>query len=155
MTTKRDRSSGQGDLLDGHGKPIAHGSPEELVAALIADVERPRESVLRRRIVSLRAEHDGPDSRFLDAYLDDDGNLNIDGQDLGPQTRPVSSDGEYEWFEVIRAAQVPALRRLLGANSDEDILDVLERSWSGERAADLERLLRESGIPIELSTWSG
>ena len=155
MTEKRDRSSVEGELLDVHGKPIAQGSPEQLVAALIADVERPREPVVPRRTVSLRAERDGPDSRFLDAYLDGDGNLHIDGQDLGPKTAPVSSDGEYEWFEVIGAAHLPALRRLLGANPDEDILDVLERSWSGERAADLERLLRDSGIPIELSTWSG
>lgn len=107
------------------------------------------------RRVSLRAEHDGPDSRFLDAYLDDEGNLHIDGQDLGPRTAPVSSDGEYEWFKVIRVSDLPRLKELLGANPDEEILDILERSWTGDRAGDLEAVLRDSGIPVVLSVWSG
>lgn len=149
------RSSTDGELRDAHGNVIARGSPEDLVAALVAELGRPGEPIPARRTVRLRAERDGPDSRYLDAYLDDDGNLHIDGQDLGPKTAPVSSDGEYEWFEVIRAPHLAALRALLGADPTEDVLDILERSWSGEHAADLERLLRESGIPIERSVWSG
>lgn len=109
----------------------------------------------RDRRVSLRAERDGPDSRFLDAYLDDEGNLHIDGQDLGPKTAPVSSDGEYEWFEVISRNDLPRLTALLGASPDEHILDVLERSWTGARAGDLETILRESDIPVSISVWSG
>ena len=107
------------------------------------------------RRVNLRAERDGLDSRFLDAYLDDEGNLHIDGQDLGPSTGPVSSDGEYEWFKVIQARDLSRLKALLGARPDEDILDVLERSWTGPRAGELETLLSESGIPVSLSVWSG
>jgi hypothetical protein len=38
------------------------------------------------RIVRLREERSGADSRFLDAYLDGEGNLHVDGQDLGPAT---------------------------------------------------------------------
>ena len=34
------------------------------------------------REVSLRDEHSGPNARYLTAYLDDRGNLHIDGQDL-------------------------------------------------------------------------
>jgi hypothetical protein len=109
----------------------------------------------RPRAVHLRAERHGDDSRFLDAYLDDEGNLHVDGQDLGSGTAPVSSDGEYEWFEIIRAAHVPRLRELLGADPDEDLLDVLERSWSGLRAGDLEALLSDSDIPLERAVWSG
>lgn len=109
----------------------------------------------RQRTVRLRAERDGLDRRFLDAYLDAEGNLHIDGQDLGPGTAPVSSDGEYEWFETIRATHLPRLRELLDAGHDEDLLDVLERSWSGPRAGDLEALLRDSDIPLERSVWSG
>ena len=107
------------------------------------------------RRVTLRAERDGLDSRFLDAYLDEEGNLHIDGQDLGPSTAPVSSDGEYEWFKVIQARDVPRLNALLGARPDEDILDVLERSWTGKRAGELEMLLSQSDIPIAFSSWSG
>ena len=106
------------------------------------------------RRVSLRAEHDGPDSRYLDAYVDDVGDLHIDGQDLGPATTPVSSDGEYEWFQTIHRADLPRLKALLGAAVGEDILDVLE-GWTGRRSYDLEEILRESDIPRSLGTWSG
>lgn len=107
------------------------------------------------RIVHLRSEHEGPDHRFLDAWLDDDGNLHVDGQDLGPATAPVSSDAEYEWHETIRARHLPRVRALLGIGPGEDLLDALERSWSGARAGALETLLRESGIPVELWTGGG
>ena len=106
------------------------------------------------RRVNLRAEHEGRNARYLDAYLDG-GDLHIDGQDLGPGTASISSDGEYEWFQVIPRAHVPRLKNLLGAKPDEDILDVLERDWTGKRAGDLERILRESDIPIAFSSWSG
>ena len=107
------------------------------------------------RQVTLRDERCGPDSRHLWAYLDDDGNLHIDGQDLGPGTAPVSADGEYEWFKKISAHDLPTLLALLGVPLDANVLDVLERQWSGDRAGDLETLLRESGIKVETYVWSG
>ncbi len=107
------------------------------------------------RKVRLRAEHVGSDRRYLDAYVDAAGNLHVDGQDLGPGTAAVSGDGEYEWFQTIPAAELPRLRELLGIGPTEDLLDALERSWSGPRAADLERVIRESGIPVARSAWSG
>jgi hypothetical protein len=108
-----------------------------------------------RRQISLRSEKDGPDSRFLDARLDDEGNLRLDGQDLGPATATVSSDGEYEYFKTVDAAHIPALLALLGAEPRADILDELEAHWTGPASYELERLLTESGIPAELFTWGG
>ena len=107
------------------------------------------------RRVTLRSEQDGRDSRFLEAYLDRDGNLHIDGQDLGPSTAIVSSDGEYEWFETIRAEHLPRLRELLGLDPDEDLLTGLARDWNGTEAGDLETIIRKSGIPVERFVWSG
>lgn len=107
------------------------------------------------RRITLRDEHDGPDRRYLSAYLDDDGNLHVDGQDLGPKTASVSSDGEYEWFNTIRATDIPQLLVLLGATRDANILDVLEEHWCGENAGRLEHLLRESSIKVDLFVWSG
>lgn len=107
------------------------------------------------RKVTLRDEYSGADSRHLWAYLDDRGNLHIDGQDLGPSTTPVSSDGEYEWFQAISAADLPRLLTVLGAPSGAQVLDVLEQNWSGGRAGDLEALLRGSDIKITRSVWSG
>jgi hypothetical protein len=43
----------------------------------------------------------------------------------------------------------------LGVPLDANVLDVLERQWSGDRAGDLETLLRESGIKVETYVWSG
>ncbi|MDQ1370006.1 MAG: hypothetical protein QOF20_2359, partial [Acidimicrobiaceae bacterium] len=32
---------------------------------------------------------------------------------------------------------------------------LLQRNWSGARSYDLEKLLRETTIPVSLWTWSG
>ncbi len=102
------------------------------------------------RVVTLRSEKRGADSRALWASLTEDGDLRIDGQDLGPATSPVSPDGEYEWIQVIRKSDIPDLLSLLGAEPSEDVLEILEASWSGERSYALERLLRESDVKVEL-----
>lgn len=107
------------------------------------------------RKVTLRSECDGADYRYLGAYVDEEGRLHIDGQDLGPGTAIVSDDGEYEWFKAIAAADVPRVVVLLGGGPGEDVLDVLERGWTGLQSYELERLLRESDIPADLFTWSG
>ncbi len=107
------------------------------------------------RKVALRAEIDGDNSRFLDAWVDDDGALQIEGQDLGPATATVSSDGEYEWGRSVAPADVPRLVAELGGKPGQDILDILELSWTGLRSYDLEKLLRETTIPVTLWTWSG
>ena len=100
--------------------------------------------------VMLRCERRGRDSRHLSAYLDAAGNLHIDGHDLGPS---AGFDGEYEWYQTIRSEHVPQLGRLLGAAPGEDLLDILVRRWSGARCSDLERVLRESDIPLERFVW--
>jgi hypothetical protein len=107
------------------------------------------------RTVTLRDERNGRDSRHLSAYLDDHGNLHIDGQDLGPSTSPVSSDGEYEWSRLICAEDIPHLLALLGAPKGASILDVLEQHWCGQKAGDLERRINASNLRVQLSTWSG
>jgi len=103
-----------------------------------------------RREVTLRNEKRGADTRHLLAYLDDDGDLHIDGHDLGPATAAVSANGEYEWFRTISHEDLPHLRRLLGERPDSNLLDVLEQRWAGARSYDLEKLLRESGIRVAL-----
>jgi len=68
-----------------------------------------------RREVTLRNEKRGADTRHPLAYLDDDGDLHIDGHDLGPATAAVSANGEYEWFRTISHEDLPHLRSLLGS----------------------------------------
>jgi hypothetical protein len=101
----------------------------------------------------LRDEQDGPDRRYLWAYLTPDGALHVDGQDLGPATAPVSADGEYEWFRTIRAEHLPQLVELLGGEPGTDVLNLLAERYTGENTGELERVLRESGLPVELFVY--
>jgi hypothetical protein len=107
------------------------------------------------RTVTLRDDTDGANHRSLWAYLDEGGDLHIDGQDLGPMTAVVSTDGEYEWGRVIRAGDIPRLAHLLEAQPDQDILDLLEHSWSGRMAGHLEELIRTSDIEARFWVWTG
>jgi len=106
------------------------------------------------RKVVLREERSGRDQRNLWAYIDESGALHIDGQDLGPATARVSADGEYEWFETIQPAHLPRLVDLLGGDAGTDLLDLLAERYTGAGAAELERVLQESGIPVELFVYS-
>jgi hypothetical protein len=107
------------------------------------------------RRVTLREEHDGPNHRYLRAYLDTEGNLHIDGHDLGPLTATVSNDGEYEWFRTIHAKELPRLLYSLGSQPDEDVLGVLEARYTGVASYELERRIRDADVPSELHVWSG
>lgn len=106
--------------------------------------------------VTLRSERRADGSCLsLWAYLDAAGRLHLDGQELGPVTRPVSTDGEYEYFKMIAKDDIPRLAALLGGRPEEGILDLLAVSWAGEKSYELEDILREGPIEVELSTWSG
>ena len=107
------------------------------------------------RTVSLRAERDGRNHRYLSATLNTEGALVIEGHDLGPKTEFVSSDGEYEWSRTILREHIPQLLILLDESADADILSILERYWTGPRSYALERRIRDSDIPSALWTWSG
>jgi hypothetical protein len=97
----------------------------------------------QRKVVQ-RAERDLIDYRYLEAYLDQAGNLHIDGQDVGQGTSSVSDDGEDEWFTTIAVADVPRLLHLVGGRAGDDVLDVLEHGWTEAESYALEKLLRDS-----------
>ncbi|MDQ3640326.1 MAG: hypothetical protein M3450_02350 [Actinomycetota bacterium] len=105
--------------------------------------------------MTLRDERKGDDYRYLDAYVDWKGALHIDGQDLGPGTAVISSDGEYEWFHTIARRHVRKVVALLDGRRRDDILDLLEEHWTGSRSYELEQRLRESKIPVKCFTWNG
>ncbi len=119
---------------------------------------RRRRIGLQSRTVRLRAEHDGEDRRFLTAAVGPSGDLALNGQDLGPGTAMVSSDGEYEWTTTIAAADVPRLVALLGGEPGSDVLDVLARYADDVQPRGsyrVEQVIRESGIPLRRHIWSG
>jgi hypothetical protein len=106
------------------------------------------------RTVQLLATQDGDNSRFLNARVNDDGSLVISGQDLGPATAMMSNDGEYEWAHTFPAESVPLLCKALGGNGRDDILDLLERSYTGNRSSELERVIGETRDTIPREFWS-
>ena len=89
---------------------------------------------MRRSVTLLNEGRDDGSRRHLDAAVDSDGRLRIAGQDLGPVTRPVSPDGEYEYFYTIEEHDIPALAVALGGALGDDILAVLEERWTGSQA---------------------
>ena len=85
--------------------------------------------------------------------MEESGALVIDGHDLGPATAPVSDDGEYEWNYTYDAAVVPAVVAALGGAPGDDVLDLLQRHWTGARSYELEKRLRESKLPHGFWRW--
>jgi hypothetical protein len=107
-------------------------------------------------MIRLRDETRADGSRLsLWAYLDTLGRLHIDGQDLGPVTRFVSGDGEYEYFKMVAKEDIPRLVEILGAKPGDDILELLKREWTGDKSYDLEEILRDGPIEVVLATWTG
>ena len=92
--------------------------------------------------VELRASRVAENSYFLSAHLDGSGDLVLSGQDLGPGTAMVSSDGEYEYWYVVAAADIPTLLARLGSPTDADVLDVLADELAGRKMVRLEAIIR-------------
>lgn len=89
------------------------------------------------------------------AYRDSAARLVIAGQDFGPVTRPVSGDGEYEYWYTIDAEYLPRLIALLGGLPGEDILNLLKEKWTDKKSDELGPMLRESDLPVGFSCYSG
>ena len=103
-------------------------------------------------MVQLRDDRDGPIMRLLSASLDTDGNLEIEGHDLGPGASYASD--EDEWRYTIRRRDFPQLIRLLGGEPGDDILELLEDKWTGPKAQEFERILIDSGIErVNFFSW--
>ena len=98
------------------------------------------------RTVTLREIDRGPDHFALWATLAEGGDLLIEGQDLGPGTAPVSSDGEYEYSYLIAADKLPSLCEVVGLPAGGDLVEHLAAEFSGEASWRLEDIIRSSGL---------
>ncbi len=103
--------------------------------------------------VELRNESNPPEYRRLWAKIDESGALEIEGEDVGPGTAPVSDTGDYEYAKTFGPEMIPRLLELLGAPPDSDVISVLSLHWTGDRSYELERRINESGIPFEFWCW--
>ncbi len=100
--------------------------------------------------IVLRHQRDGDGLRHLEAILEEDGDLVIEGQDLGRGVEEFFGSREYEWTWTIRAAHLPDLMRALAIQADP--LAALEERFSGDRAGELKAFLDDQSIPREI--WS-
>lgn len=102
--------------------------------------------------VVLRSSRDKGGSRFLGATLLENGDVRIEGQDLGPGVENVFGQGytEYEYIMTIRVKNVPALLQALGAKSD--VLSALQKYFGDPSTEDPRSFLKNHNIPFEF--WS-
>jgi hypothetical protein len=56
--------------------------------------------------------------------------------------------GEYEWFQTIKADDVPRVVTLLGGDLQEDVFDLLQARYTGDRPYEIAKRLRGSDIRV-------
>lgn len=93
----------------------------------------------------LRNERAEGDLRYLGATYSSEGNLVIEGQDLGNAVEAAFGYREYEWTWVIACADLPKLAAALDTRTD--LMAALEHRFSGPAAAQLAAFLQEHNIP--------
>jgi hypothetical protein len=116
----------------------------------------PAAAVVRRNVVLGDVRNDdGVWWRFVS--LNDAGDLVIEGHDLGRGVESVWGVGlrEYEFVRTVRAAELPALRRLLKVTGSSDLLDALEDRYAGQGTHELEKVLEEASIESEFQSRIG
>lgn len=104
--------------------------------------------------ITLRAEHSDKNVRQLWARVAANGDLIIEGQDLGPGVEAFWGAGssEYEWTITVRAPHVPSLIAALGGGSGDDVLSLLAGRFRDDDRCVSKSFLEERGVPIEF--WS-
>ena len=125
----------------------------------------------REKKVKLVARR-GETSVFVDAEIDEKGNLVLSGQDIGKAPKECYGDSDYEYWLVVAASDKDHVLSLLGgqiaggqqftpasdASEDEKdwaLLTVIEKAYGGDLEAvwTLKDLLKANGIRFEFRTY--
>jgi hypothetical protein len=90
-------------------------------------------------------EERGPTSRFIHARVEDNGNLIVEGQDVGEAPQKWFDDGDYEFWVTVKAE-----------DKDSVILALIEKLFGGRFSAvdEFRDFLKERGIPFGWMTWA-
>lgn len=101
-------------------------------------------TVLRFKKVQLLEER-GPTSRFIHARIEDNGNLIVEGQDVGEAPQKWFDDEDYEFWVTVKAE-----------DKDSVILALIEKLFGGRFSAvdEFRDFLKEKGIPFGWMTWA-
>lgn len=102
--------------------------------------------------VTIRQSRDEDGLRYLGASVTPDGQVIIEGQDLGAAVAGFFGEGltEYEYGFTIQAVDLPSLLDALGEKSD--VLSALQRHFQNPNATDPKSFLDAHSIPYEF--WS-
>lgn len=104
----------------------------------------------RKVVLSETSDGDGVSARWV--RLTDGGDLLVEGQDLGPGVELFFGAHEYEFARTVRAADLPALRRALHLDEEDDLLAALLERYEGRGTSELEQFIQDAGVPSEF--WS-
>lgn len=90
--------------------------------------------------ISLRETHTETDATYLDAIIDEEGKLVLEGYDIGKSVKEIWGDSDYEyWLTISREYKDTVLLWLI---KERFTSDVRFREW-----------LDEKGIPNEFNSW--
>ena len=86
----------------------------------------------------------GATSIYIDARIDDEGNLRLSGQDIGEAPEAMFGKSDYEYFLNIPAAE-----------KDRVLLALLEKVYSGNASviSEFREFLESKGIPCEFHSF--
>ena len=89
-------------------------------------------------------EERGPTSRFVFARIEENGNLIVEGQDVGKAPQECFGDSDYEFWVTVAAA-----------DKDRVMLALIEKLFAGRFSAvdEFRAFLKERGIPFGWMTW--
>ena len=105
-------------------------------------------------VVSMRQLRREDLRSFLDAGINEDGDLVLEGQDLGEFVEQAMGTDEYEYAKTYAKSTFPAILEALSEPADLDILEVIAARWCGNEVSfEFERRLEKAGIPRDLWTW--
>jgi hypothetical protein len=103
--------------------------------------------------VTLRAEIVGADQRHLWAQIDDNGDLVIAGQDLGPSVEQFFGEREYEWAHTIKKQYIPQFLELLDQDPGANVMNVLQ-GYAGERCDLVSDAITAAADKFPIEFWS-
>lgn len=108
--------------------------------------------------IVLRDEKTANGSRSVCARIAPEGDLIVEGHDLGKGVDSLLDYREYEWTITIASAHTAALLNALNGGRSwlalllrrRSLLNAMRGRFAGDRASGLEPFLKEHGIPYTL-----
>lgn len=118
--------------------------------------------------IKLVEEH-GENPRFIDASINENGDLVVSGQDFGPIVRELFGDSDYEyWLTVASDNKDKVLKALVkhffqievdtsspAQDKDKTLLTLLERVYGGHSlvVTEFREFLETNSIPFKWATY--